>query len=116
MSQFFINWLLAIAAFMITVYVVPGFRVDSLLAGAIAATILGLINAIVRPILVILTFPVTILTLGLFLLVINALMIMMAGAISPGFYVSGFFPALIGSIVLTFVSWVLDLLFRVKKD
>lgn len=107
MVHFLLTWLLSALALIITAQVVPGFTVAGLGAAAIAAVVLGLINAIVRPILVFLTLPLTLLTLGLFLLVINALLILLAGAITPGFSVSGFIPALLGSIVLTLVSSVL---------
>ena len=95
-------------ALVITAQLVKGFVVTSFVAALIAAVILGLINAIVRPILVLLTLPITFFTLGLFLLVINALTLLLAGVISPGFQVQGFVPALIGSIVLTIVASVLN--------
>ena len=89
---------------MITAYIVPGFVVSSFGAALIAAIVLGLVNAIVKPILVLLTLPLTIVTLGLFLFVLNALTIWLAGWLTPGFDVAGFLPALIGSIVLTLVA------------
>jgi putative membrane protein len=87
---------------------VSGFVVKSFVAALIAAVIIGLVNAIIRPILVLLTLPITIVTLGLFLFVINAITIWIAGTITPGFHVYGFLPALIGSIVLTIVASVLN--------
>ena len=108
MPNFLLTWLLAAVSLVITAKFVPGFRIDSFPAALIAAVILGLVNAIIKPILVVLTLPITIVTLGLFLLVINALTIWLAGSITPGFIVSGFIPALIGSIVLTLVSSVLN--------
>lgn len=93
---------------MITAHFVPGFKVDSFQAALIAAVVLGLVNAFIKPILVVLTLPISFLTLGLFLFVINAITILLAGSISPGFHVYGFVPALIGSIVLTIVGSVLN--------
>ena len=112
MPQFLLTWLVAAISLMITAYIVPGFVVNSFVAAAIAAVVLGLVNAIVKPILVLLTLPLTILTLGLFLFVINALTILLAGAITPGFRVVGFGPALVGSIVLTLVASGLNFLVR----
>jgi len=108
MPRFLLTWLLTAVALVITAQLVKGFVVTSFVAALIAAVILGLINAIVRPILVLLTLPITFVTLGLFLLVINALTLLLAGVISPGFQVQGFVPALIGSIVLTIVASVLN--------
>lgn len=110
MPQFLLTWLVAAISLMITAYIVPGFVVKSFVAAAIAAIVLGLVNAIVKPILVLLTLPLTILTLGLFLFVINAFTIWLAGAITPGFTVTGFGPALVGSIVLTLVASAINFL------
>lgn len=114
MPRFLLTWLLAALSLMITAYFVPGFEVEGLVAAAIAAVILGLVNAIVRPILIFLTLPLTLVTLGLFLFVVNAIAIWVAGSISPGFDVESFGAAFIGSIVLTIVSSVLNWL--VKED
>lgn len=112
MPNFLLTWLLAALALVITAYIVPGFAVTSFAAAAIAAVVLGLVNAIVKPLLVILTLPLTIVSLGLFLLVINAITIWLAGVLTPGFDVRGFLPALLGSIVLTMVSSGLNMLFN----
>lgn len=104
MIGFFITWLVAAISLMITAYIVPGMTVASFPAAAIAAVVMGLVNAIVKPILVLLTLPLTILTLGLFLLVVNAITLSLVGYLTPGFTVSGFFPAVIGAIVLSLVS------------
>jgi putative membrane protein len=111
MPSFLLTWLLTALALIITAYIVPGFAIQSLVAAIVAAVVLGLINAVVKPILVVLTLPLTIVTLGLFLFVINAIAIWLAGAITPGFTVAGFLPALLGSIVLTVVASGLDFLF-----
>src|SRR5258706_14205192 len=93
------RWIVNAAALLLVAYLYPGVQVESFLAAAIAAVVLGLVNAVVRPILVILTFPVTLLTLGLFLFVINALLFWLVAEIVHGFAVSGFMAALIGSIL-----------------
>lgn len=108
MPRFLLTWLLTALALVITANLVPGFAVKNFVSALVAAVILGLINAIIRPILVILTLPITFVTLGLFLFVINALTIWLAGSITPGFQVVGFEPALVGSIVLTIVASVLN--------
>jgi putative membrane protein len=107
MLYFLLTWIAAAISLLITAYVVPGFTVNSFTTALIAAAILGLVNALVRPILIILTLPFTLLTFGLFLFVINALMLWLVGFITPGFVVTGFLPALLGSIVLTLVATVL---------
>lgn len=113
MLYFLLTWIATAISLLITAYIVPGFEFDNNFTSAlIAAAVLGLVNAIVRPILIILTLPFTLLTLGLFLFVINALMLWLVGAIVPGFVVTGFLPALLGSIVLTLVSTVLGYLVR----
>jgi putative membrane protein len=108
MLNFLLTWLVAALSLLLTAYIVPGFEFDNFLRAALAALVLGLVNAIVRPILLILTFPLTLLTLGLFLFVVNALMLWLVGFLTPGFTVAGFLPALLGSIVLTLVSTLLS--------
>jgi putative membrane protein len=108
MLYFLLTWVITAISLMITAYIVPGFEFDNWIAAAIAAVILGFVNAIVRPIFVLLTFPLTLLTFGLFLLVINGFMLWLVGFFTPGFLVTGFLPALIGSIVLTLVATLLS--------
>ncbi|NJL81515.1 MAG: phage holin family protein [Richelia sp. RM2_1_2] len=110
--NFLLTWLLSAISLLVTAYFVPGFEFDTFGTAAIAALILGLVNAIVRPFLVILTLPLTIVTLGLFLFVINALMFLLVGFLVPGFVVTGLLPAILASIVLTIVSTLLGLLVR----
>lgn len=93
----------AVAVF-VCAYILPGVKVDSFTTAIIVAIVLGIANIIVKPLLVVLTLPITILTLGLFLLVINALIILLVAQIVPGFHVSGFWWALIFSLVLSIVS------------
>jgi len=101
-----LRWLLNTIALFIVAYFVPGFHYRDFITLAIAALVLGLLNAIVRPILFVLTLPLTIVTLGLFLFVLNAIMLEITAAIVPGFVIDGFLYALLGAIVLAFVSLV----------
>ncbi len=105
------RWIVNAAALMLVAYLYPGVTVDSFVAALLAALALGLVNAVVRPILVLLTLPVTLLTLGLFIFVINALLFWFVAEVVQGFHVSGFGAALLGSIlysVLTLItSWLL---------
>ena len=111
MLSFFLTWIVAAVSLVITAYIVPGITVASFPAAMVAAVFIGLVNAVVRPIITLLTLPLSILTLGLFLFVVNAISLSLAswlaGAFSIGFSVSGFWPALVGSIVLSFVSGVI---------
>jgi putative membrane protein len=107
MPQFLLTWLVTALALLVTAYFVPGFVLSGFVAAAIAAIVLGLVNAVVRPSLLFFTLPLTILTLGLFLFVVNALSIWIVAALTPGFDITGFIPALLGSIVLTIATSVL---------
>ena len=107
-----ISLLVNAAALYVATIIVPNLDYDFGIEGAIwkflvIAFIFGLVNTFVKPILRILTFPITMVTLGLFLLIINALMLKVAAALVPGFRIQGFLPALLGSIVLTLVNMVL---------
>ena len=115
MSQFLLIWLATAISLLITAWIVPGIAITGIVAAAIGAIVLGFINALVKPILVLFTLPLTILTLGLFLLVVNAIAFSLVGYFTPGFDVSGFFPALFGSLVLSFVSSVVSQLFKVDE-
>lgn len=106
-----INWLLSAAAVWIVARVVPGIVVDGVTAALIAAVVIGLVNSTLGLVLKVLTFPLTLLTLGLFWLVINALMLELAAALVPGFHVSGFLAAFIGAIVLSVVNALLRAVF-----
>jgi putative membrane protein len=108
MFQFLVTWLATAISLLVTAYLVPGLQIDSFTAAAIGAIVLGIVNSLVKPILVIFTLPLTILTLGLFLLVVNAIAFGLVGYLTPGFHVNGFFPAVIGSIVLSLVSWFIN--------
>jgi len=107
MGGLLLHWLISTASLLIVAYIFPGIQVSGMGTALIAAIVIGLINATLGLILKIITFPLTILTLGLFWLVINALMLQLASALVPGFYVSGFWAAFFGAIVLSIVSMVL---------
>jgi putative membrane protein len=97
----------AIAILLIT-YLLPSvMSADGALAALAAAFVLGLVNAVVRPIFVLLTFPLTVVTLGVFLIVINGLLLWLVTAIVSGFHVGGFFGAIAGSLLISVISWVL---------
>ena len=111
---FLLQWLVSGVAVVIAAYLLPGVAVEGFLAALVTALILGLVNAVIRPILILLTLPLTILTLGLFTLVINALMVLLAAAIVPGFAVLGFWWALLFGIVLAIVNFALSPLLKAK--
>lgn len=111
MLQFLLTWLATAISLIITAFIVPGLTVTGFSAAIIGAAVLGLVNATVKPILVLFTLPLTILTLGLFLLVVNAIALGLVGYLTPGFTVGGFFPAVFGSIVLSLVSGLINQLF-----
>lgn len=102
-----INWVLSAIVILIASQILPGVHVAGFITALIVALVLGIINAIIKPVIVILTLPINILTLGLFTLVINAALVMLTNAIVPGFKVDGFLWALIFSIVLSIVNMVL---------
>lgn len=102
------RWLLSAAALLLLANFDTGVQVDNFTAALVAALVIGLLNTVVRPILVLLTLPVTVITLGLFLFVINALMFWTAGSLLAGFHVSGFGAALIGSLLYSVLGIVID--------
>jgi putative membrane protein len=107
--NFIVHLIINMIAILVIAYLLPSIiRVDGFLPALIAAFLLGIVNAILRPVLVFLTLPLTILTLGLFLLVINGLMLWLVAALVRGFYVNGFWGAFFGSILISIVSWVLS--------
>ena len=99
-----------------TAYFLPGVTVDDFWSAFLVAVALAFLNAIVKPVLTILTIPITIVTLGLFLLVINALMIIFAERLVPGFHVSGFLTALLFSLILSLTTGILNAIVGVDKD
>ncbi len=107
-----LRWLLSAAALMLITYYVPGIGVASFYTALIAALVLGLVNALIRPIILVLTLPVNILTLGLFTLVVNAFLFWLVSTAVKGFTVAGFWPAFWGSFIMMVVGWVVHGLLR----
>ena len=103
-----IRWLLLAAALLLVTYLYPGVTIKSYSAALLAAFVLGLFNTLLRPLLVLLTLPVTLITLGLFLFVINALMFWWAASVFDGFKVAGFGAALVGSLIYSLCCMVID--------
>ena len=102
------KWLLSASALLLVAYLYSGVQVQSFTSALIAAFVIGLFNAVLRPVLVLLTLPVTIVTVGLFLFVINALMFWAASGVLSGFHVNGFWAALIGSLIYSALGVVID--------
>ena len=107
MTHLLVNWLLSALSLVIVAHVIPGFQVSGFAAALIASIVIGLVNGTLGLLLKIITFPLTIITLGIFWLVINALMLKVAAGLVPGFRIDGFLPAFLGAIVLTLVNMVL---------
>jgi putative membrane protein len=109
-------WLVNALALLALPYVFPWVTVDSFRAALIAALALGLVNTLIRPILILLTLPATLLTLGLFIFVINGLLFWWVGSFVDGFHVGGFWPAVGGAIVYSLISWLLSALLPRKRS
>jgi len=107
MKGLFVRWLMLTVAIMAAAYLLPGIEVRGIFSAFFAAAILGILNALLRPLLLLLTLPLNILTLGLFTFVINALMLMMASGVISGFHIAGFWSAIFGSLIIGVVSWLL---------
>ncbi len=103
-----ITWLINAAALFALPYIMQSVRVESFTSALFAALVLGLVNALIRPLLVVLTFPVTVLTLGLFILVINGLLFWAVSNFVKGFYVAGFWPAVGAALLYSLISWALS--------
>ncbi|OGI85715.1 hypothetical protein A3A05_03115 [Candidatus Nomurabacteria bacterium RIFCSPLOWO2_01_FULL_41_12] len=103
-----IHFVVSALAIIVTAYILPGVSVEGPLVAFILAVVLGAINTFLRPVLIMLTLPLSIITLGLFVLVINALLVLLASYIVPGFAVASFWSAFLFGIVLAIVSWVLQ--------
>lgn len=101
-------WLLSAVSLLAVAYILPGIVVSSFWSALVAALVIGLLNALVRPVLIVLTLPITVVTLGLFLLVINALIFWFAGSILEGFRVAGFWWAMLGAVVYSLISGLLS--------
>jgi putative membrane protein len=103
--RFIVHLLVIALALWVTAYILPGVEFSSWQALAISAIVLGLLNALVRPILVLLTLPITVLTLGLFYLIVNGFTFLLASKLVPGFEVTSFWWAVLGALVVSVVSW-----------
>jgi len=108
MKGLVIRWLVLAAAIMAASYLLEGIEVKGFFPALGAAAMLGILNAFFRPVLLILTLPINILSLGLFTFIINALMLKMASGVIPGFDVRGFWTALFGALIITLISWLLN--------
>jgi len=111
-----VRWILNTLALFVVAHFVPHFSYRSWITLAIAAAVLGLLNAIVRPILYVLTLPITVVTLGLFLIVLNAIMLELTDFLVPGFAIDGFGWAIVGAIVLSLVTMVTDRIGRREEE
>ena len=114
--RLFLVWILNAIALLAVAYLNPGVQVEDWTAAAVAALVLGLVNTLVKPVLVILTLPVTIVTLGLFLLVLNALLFWSVASLVPGFHVSGFWAAVLGAILYSLIGSLLSMLIPEKSS
>jgi len=111
-----IRWIVNTLALFVVVNIVPGFHYGTIVTLAIAAAVLGLLNAIVRPILFVLTLPLTVVTLGLFLVILNAIMLEMTAWVVPGFRIDTFGWAIVGAIVLGIISLVTSRIGKSRED
>jgi putative membrane protein len=103
-----LRWLSLTGAILLASYMLDGIRIDGFVSAIGAAAILGILNAFFRPIALLLTLPINVLTLGLFTFVINAVMLKMASGVIGGFHVNGFWPAVLGALIISLVSWALN--------
>jgi putative membrane protein len=111
MKEFLIRWIFTTIAVAVAVRL-TGMQAEGLGSLIAVALVLGIINAFVRPVLLVLSIPFILVTLGFFILILNALMLWLAGSIAPGFHVDGFWNAFFGSIIVSFVSWILSAFFQ----
>ncbi len=111
-----LRFLLNALALMVAAWAIPGVTLTSPSAALIAGIVLGFINAVIRPVLVVLTFPFTLVTLGLFIFVVNAICLALTAWLVPGFSISGFGAALGGALIVSLVSWVASALLVDRRD
>jgi putative membrane protein len=114
--RFLARLLLNGLAIIVAAWFVPGVRLAGVVPALVAGVILGFVNAIVRPILLLLTLPFTLLTLGLFIFVVNAICFALTAALVPGFDINGFFSAFFGALLVSLVSWLLNAVFADDTD
>ncbi len=108
MLGFFMRWSINLLALIVAGVLIPGIEIRSILTGILAAGILGIVNAVLRPIVLLLTLPINLVTLGLFTLVVNAAMLELVSAVAPGFSIGTFGAAFLGALVISIVSWMLN--------
>ena len=108
MNGIIIRWLTLTVAIVLTSYLLDGIHVSGFLSALLAAAMLGILNAFFRPIALLLTLPINVLSLGLFTFIINALMLKMASGVITGFEVIGFWSAVIGSLLISIISWLMN--------
>ena len=116
MKTFLTRLIISALSLGVAAYIVPGIHVDGLLTLLVAAFLLGIVNAIIRPILVILTLPITILSLGFFLLIINGGMLALVAYLLPGFSIHGLGSAILGWLILSIISWLASKLIIEEKN
>jgi putative membrane protein len=115
MVTFVLHWLVTAVALGVAAWILPGIHVSSATALVVAALVLGFVNAVIRPLLVIITLPITLLTLGLFYLVVNGAAFGLAAAVVPGFTVDSLLWAILGALVVSLVSWFVGALSGVRS-
>jgi len=109
MLGFLLRWSINLLALVTAAVLIKGIRIQSIEMGILAAGILGIVNAVIRPVVLILTLPINLLTLGLFTLVINAAMLMLVSMVVPGFVIESFAAAFLGALIVSVVSWTLNI-------
>ncbi|MBN1225895.1 MAG: phage holin family protein [Deltaproteobacteria bacterium] len=108
MKGIIMRWIILTAAITVASYIIKGIYIEGFFSALFAAAILGILNSFFRPILIIITLPLNILTLGLFTFIINAVLLKMASGVIGGFEIHGFWPAIFGSLIISAVSWLLS--------
>jgi putative membrane protein len=112
MKSFFIRWLITALSVLVAAKLFSGITYESWVSLLIAALILGFLNAVIRPILLLLSLPFILVTMGLFILVVNAVVLKLTSGLTPGFQVTGFWTTIFGALIISFVSWALSAVFR----
>ena len=112
MKSFLVRWLINAIAILLATYLIPGIEVSDPWAILAAAALLGVLNALIRPLFILLTLPINILTLGLFTLIINGLLLWMVSWLIKGFFIQGFWVAVLGALVISLFSWLINRLIK----
>ncbi len=109
MLGFLLRWSMNLVALMTAAILITGVRIESIEMGILAAGILSVVNAVIRPVVLILTLPINLLTLGLFTLVINAALLQLVSTVVPGLHIDGFRAAFFGALIISIISWLLNI-------